>query len=303
MLPDSALPARNLRPGVSVARTLLIPTAPVTPASPASAVMIDRTQARAVTVNPTTALQRAEQFLIHQRVHMLFVVSEMPELQGLVTTTDLRGDRAMRTVQERNVHYEDLCVADAMTPLSMLDAIDDHRFARAGRATTGHRDRGVGPDVRPCRARTGHVLIIPPRPFRALSPPRPTHAPRHRAARRVASRRTVALRSWAPRAWSAASRTASSRRPQVPRGSPSSAPRADPALHAAGRASTSVIIRLRIASSGSMPTATPVLSDIFPERLVAGVIAVTADLQSREVDEGGHHRDDQRVGADREQIR
>ncbi|MCZ7561416.1 MAG: CBS domain-containing protein [Burkholderiaceae bacterium] len=131
MLPDSALPARNLRPGVSVARTLLIPTAPVTPASPASAVMTDLTQVRAVTVNPTTALQQAEQFMIHQRVHMLFVVSEMPELQGLVTTTDLRGDRVMRAVQERNVHYEDLCVADAMTPLSMLDAIDYHRLAGA----------------------------------------------------------------------------------------------------------------------------------------------------------------------------
>ncbi len=131
MLPDSALPARSLRPGVSVARTLLAPTAAVTPASPASAVMTDLTQVRAVTVNPTTALRQAEQFMIHQRVHMLFVVSEMPELQGLVTTTDLRGDRVMRAVQERNVHYEDLCVADAMTPLSMLDAIDYARLKAA----------------------------------------------------------------------------------------------------------------------------------------------------------------------------
>ncbi len=131
MLPDSALPACSLRPGVSVARTLLPPSAAVTPASPASAVMTDLTQVRAVTVNPTTALRQAEQFMIHQRVHMLFVVSEMPELQGLVTTTDLRGDRVMRAVQERNVHYEDLCVADAMTPLSMLDAIDCARLKAA----------------------------------------------------------------------------------------------------------------------------------------------------------------------------
>jgi len=131
MLPDSALPARSLRPGVSVARTLLGPTAPVTPTSPASAIMTDLTQVRAVTVNPTTALRQAEQFMIHQRVHMLFVVSEMPELQGLITTTDLRGDRVMRAVQERNVHYEDLCVADAMTPLSMLDAIDYGRLKAA----------------------------------------------------------------------------------------------------------------------------------------------------------------------------
>lgn len=151
MLPDSALPARNLRPGVSVARTLLAPTAAVTPASPASTVMTDLTQVRAVTVNPTTALAQAEQFMIHQRVHMLFVVSEMPELQGLITTTDLRGDRVMRAVQERKLHYEDLCVADAMTPLSMLDAIDYHRMQ-------GARVSNMVATLRKCGR--NHLLVI-----------------------------------------------------------------------------------------------------------------------------------------------
>ncbi len=131
MLPDSALPARSLRPGVSVARTLVAPTAPVTLRSPAAAVMTDLTEVRAVTIDPTTTLQQAEQYMAHQRVHMLFVVNDMPSLQGLVTTTDLRGDRVMRAVRERKLHYEDLCVADAMTPLSMLDAIDFDRLKAA----------------------------------------------------------------------------------------------------------------------------------------------------------------------------
>ncbi len=131
MLPDSALPARSLRPGVSVARTLIAPTAPVTLRSPAAAVMTDLTEVRAVTIDPTTTLQQAEQYMAHQRVHMLFVVNDMPSLQGLVTTTDLRGDRVMRAVRERKLHYDDLCVADAMTPLSMLDAIDFDRLKAA----------------------------------------------------------------------------------------------------------------------------------------------------------------------------
>jgi CBS domain-containing protein len=131
MLPDSALPARSLRPGVSVARTLVAPTAPVTLRSPAAAVMTDLTEVRAVTIDPTTTLRQAEQYMAHQRVHMLFVVNDMPSLQGLVTTTDLRGDRVMRAVRERKLHYEDLCVADAMTPLSMLDAIDFDRLKAA----------------------------------------------------------------------------------------------------------------------------------------------------------------------------
>ena len=131
MRPDSALPARSLRPGVSVARTLVAPTAPVTLRSPAAAVMTDLTEVRAVTIDPTTTLRQAEQYMAHQRVHMLFVVNDMPSLQGLVTTTDLRGDRVMRAVRERKLHYEDLCVADAMTPLSMLDAIDFDRLKAA----------------------------------------------------------------------------------------------------------------------------------------------------------------------------
>lgn len=151
MLPDSALPARSLRSGVSLAQTLLGPTARVTPDSPASTVMTDLRQVRAVTVNPTTALRQAEQSMIHQHVHLLFVVSDMPSLQGLVTSTDLRGDRVMRAVEERNLRYEDLCVADVMTPLSMLDAIDYARLRTA-------RVSNVVATLR--KHRRNHLLVI-----------------------------------------------------------------------------------------------------------------------------------------------
>jgi hypothetical protein len=53
---------------------------------------------------------------------MLFVVSEMPALRGLVTTTDLHSDRQMRVFEQRR--YDDLTVADVMSGLSELDAID-----------------------------------------------------------------------------------------------------------------------------------------------------------------------------------
>ena len=69
--------------------------------------------------------------MIYQGVRMLFVVSDMPSLEGLITSADLAGDRAMRIVSERNVHHDELCVADVMTPLSMLDAIDLDRMRTA----------------------------------------------------------------------------------------------------------------------------------------------------------------------------
>jgi hypothetical protein len=46
---------------------------------------------------------------------MLFVVTDMPSIEGLITTTDLRGDRQMRIVHDAGLHYDDLCVGDVMT--------------------------------------------------------------------------------------------------------------------------------------------------------------------------------------------
>jgi hypothetical protein len=62
--------------------------------------------------------------MIYQGVRMLFVVTDMPSVEGLITTTDLRGDRQLRVVHDRHMRYDELCVADVMTPLAMLDAID-----------------------------------------------------------------------------------------------------------------------------------------------------------------------------------
>jgi CBS domain containing-hemolysin-like protein len=57
-------------------------------------------------------------------VRLLFVVRDFPCVEGLVTSTDLTGERPMRVVQQRGVRFEDLRVADVMTPLADIDVID-----------------------------------------------------------------------------------------------------------------------------------------------------------------------------------
>ena len=52
-------------------------------------------------MQPGVSLHEAEQTMIYQGVRMLFVVSGMPSFLGLVTTTDLHGDRQMALVHER----------------------------------------------------------------------------------------------------------------------------------------------------------------------------------------------------------
>ena len=124
MNPNSALPTRRLERGTSITQAQPWQTGPVTLDSPALSVMTDLLLVKAATTQPSTTLLQAEQIMIYQGVRMLFVVTEMPAVEGIITSTDLRGDRQLRVVHDRHMRYDELCVADVMTPLAMLDAID-----------------------------------------------------------------------------------------------------------------------------------------------------------------------------------
>ena len=121
---NAALPTHRLQPGTAIAQARDWQTDPVTLDSPALDVMTDLTEVKAATVGPSTTLRQAEQIMIYQGVRMLFVVREMPAIEGPITSTDLHGDAQMRLVQQRNVRYDELSVGDVMAGLSTLEAID-----------------------------------------------------------------------------------------------------------------------------------------------------------------------------------
>jgi CBS-domain-containing membrane protein len=131
---NAVLPTFRLQAGASIAQAEPWQTQAVTLDSPAVSVMTDLSRVKAAAVAPSTQLRQAEQAMIYLAVRMLFVVSEMPQIAGLVTTTDLHGDRQMRIVHERGLHWDELTVADVMTELSMLDAIP---FAAMRSASVG----------------------------------------------------------------------------------------------------------------------------------------------------------------------
>ena len=131
MSPNTALPTFHIEADTPIAQIRPLAAAAVTLDSPALAVITDLTQVKAATTPPGASLAQAEQTMIHQGVRMLFVVSELPAIRGLITSTDLRGDRAVRIVQERGLHHDELCVADVMTEVSVLDAVDFDALERA----------------------------------------------------------------------------------------------------------------------------------------------------------------------------
>lgn len=132
---SSALPAFRLPENTCIPQAQPSAKDAVTLDSPGLDGMTDLTEVRAAMIDPRASLAVAEEMMIHQGVRLLFVVSSFPCVDGLLTTTDPLGEKPMRLVNQRNVRHEDLCVADVMSPLPLLDAIDfdDLTSARVSR--------------------------------------------------------------------------------------------------------------------------------------------------------------------------
>ena len=96
----------------------------VLPTSSALDVMTDLAVVKAETVGPKVTLQLAEGTMIHRGVRSLFVTSNYPCVDGLITAADLLGDKPLQVTSQRNLKYNELCVEDVMTPLSGLDVLD-----------------------------------------------------------------------------------------------------------------------------------------------------------------------------------
>jgi CBS-domain-containing membrane protein len=117
--------------GTCIPQASVRPQPPVHLDSPASAVMTDLTVVRAATVGPTDSLAQAETAMVHQGVRMLFVVSQMPCVDGIVTLADLHGDKPMKVLRKRGGPRDELTVSDVMSALADLDVLDLGSLARA----------------------------------------------------------------------------------------------------------------------------------------------------------------------------
>jgi predicted transcriptional regulator len=151
MHPDAALSAFRVDRGTTIAQRQPPQATPVTADSPALHVVTDLTEVKAATVSPSSTLAQCEQTMIVHGVRMLFVTTQLPTIEGLVTTTDLHGERQMRLVAERGAHFDELVVADVMTPIDALDAID---FDALRTATVGNLIATIQ------RVGRNHLLVV-----------------------------------------------------------------------------------------------------------------------------------------------
>lgn len=120
----SVLQSFRFPEGTCIAQAQPLLSTVVTLESPGVEVMTDLTKIKAATIQPGMSLNQAKQTMIYQGVRLLFVVETMPCVEGLITSTDLEGDRPMQVIAQRGIRYEELLVSDVMSGLSSLDAVD-----------------------------------------------------------------------------------------------------------------------------------------------------------------------------------
>ena len=90
---------------------------------PAFSVMTDLREVPAATTTPDELVDRAHAVMIQRGVRLLFVLDREGELSGVITATDILGEKPMRLVQGRGVHHKELLVTDLMTPAAQLEAL------------------------------------------------------------------------------------------------------------------------------------------------------------------------------------
>jgi CBS domain-containing protein len=130
-----ALPIRELGEGAGFRRPTQAQAARVTPESPAMQVMTDLTRVSPATIRPQAPLAGANQFMITRGVRLLLVVDEEHEkVLGVITATDVLGERPMQVASSRGLRRNELAVADVMTPASQVEviALSDVEGARVG---------------------------------------------------------------------------------------------------------------------------------------------------------------------------
>jgi CBS-domain-containing membrane protein len=123
----------------------------VTMDSPAMLVMTDLKRVAAAVIAPHDSMDAAHAHMMQRGVRMLLVVDGTQELAGIITATDILGEKPVSVAQDQRIRHADIRVSDLMTPADRLDAFDMHTLqsARVGQVVASLQ-----------RARRHHALVI-----------------------------------------------------------------------------------------------------------------------------------------------
>jgi CBS domain-containing protein len=116
----------------------------VTLEDPAQNVMTDFKSVTAVIILSGDTMEEAHRRMIQRGVRLLLVVDQNRQVAGVITATDILGEKPMQAVSQRGIRREEVVVRDVMTPQNRLEVMDiaDVRAARVGHIVSTLRQSG-----------------------------------------------------------------------------------------------------------------------------------------------------------------
>jgi CBS-domain-containing membrane protein len=118
---------------------------------PATSVMTDLSKVSVVSVRAKTLMDKANAKMIRYGVRLLLVLDDNDQVAGLLTATDVLGEKPMRFLQNMGGTHADIMVRDIMTTQRELEAlkIEDVRNAQVGQIVASLK-----------KSRRQHALVV-----------------------------------------------------------------------------------------------------------------------------------------------
>ena len=134
----------QLSKGVAILSPPLSHGAVVSLESPAISAMTDLSQVRPITVDSFASIKHANDRMIAYGVRLLFVASTDEHMSGIITATDILGEKPVQYMHEVSCTHEEVLVRDIMTPVNEIEVLRlvDVERARVGDIVETLKDAG-----------------------------------------------------------------------------------------------------------------------------------------------------------------
>jgi len=129
------LPIRELGEAAGLRRPVQVQAARVTLESPALEVMTDLSRASPASIRPQAPIEGARQFMMSRGVRLLLVVDDRDTVLGVLTASDILGEKAVRVAIERGMMRDELVGGDLMTPAGQVEVLE---LEQVSGARVGH---------------------------------------------------------------------------------------------------------------------------------------------------------------------
>lgn len=120
----SSLPSSQLQPGTGFCSPSQTFPEHVTLENPAIDVMTDLRRVSAVVIAPNDSVDEAHRRMVQRGVRLLLVLDRDRRITGLITATDILGEKPMKVIAQRGCRRDEILVSDIMTPQERLEVLD-----------------------------------------------------------------------------------------------------------------------------------------------------------------------------------